>query len=375
MASYNLHSIGMRIAAYAGSGSLNNSTHPLDASTDAIEFIYQMPEAATITTVGFLYGFRTGTPPTYRASIQSVNTSGRASGTILGGGTPASKTFTPPANGSWDGTWQEVTLDNSIALTRGQFVAVVIDYSSGTVNGSNNGEFAHGLVSNGSVTPWAFPFAVTVNAGAGTKQNSRVPVFSLKSASKSYGYPGLTLRSDAYSSDSTPDERALRFLLAAGWGDTFQVVGVRFLCRAAAAAKSVLISLYTGTTTLQAVTWDCDATGSTPAGSDRLVTEIYFDESSLTTLNYNTEYRIGFAPQETSANFALAAIRVNAAGDATAYPGSSAFYMSTRSDAGAWSDVTTDLPLVELILADSTEPAGGGGGLLINPGQGGGMGA
>ena len=54
-----------------------------------------MPEADTLTTGCFLYGLRTGTPPTYRAALEAVGTDGTPDGTALGGGSPASVTFTP----------------------------------------------------------------------------------------------------------------------------------------------------------------------------------------------------------------------------------------------------------------------------------------
>src|SRR5438105_4685448 len=82
----------------------------LDQTTDQIEYIFQAAEAITITRLGFRYGTRTGTPPTYQVSLQGVDGTGVPDGTVKGGGSPASATFTPPADATWDATWRWVTL-------------------------------------------------------------------------------------------------------------------------------------------------------------------------------------------------------------------------------------------------------------------------
>src|SRR5690349_18160435 len=81
------------------------------ASIDRIAHVLQLP-ADTWTHVGFRYGARTGTPVQHKTGLQTPDASGNPDGTYLGGGSPASGTFTPPADATWDGTWQWVALAN-----------------------------------------------------------------------------------------------------------------------------------------------------------------------------------------------------------------------------------------------------------------------
>jgi hypothetical protein len=140
------------IANGGGSVSFTNFTINSSAGTaDIVVWCFQADTTDAITDLGFRYGARTGTPPTYRISLQGASTSGIGpDGTVLGGGSPASQTFTPPADTSINGLWQWKTLANSYTPTRGQFLCSVIEYSSGTIDGSNNSSFtkeAAGLLS------------------------------------------------------------------------------------------------------------------------------------------------------------------------------------------------------------------------------------
>lgn len=336
----------------------------LDQTTDQWESILQQRVADTITHVGFRYSLRTGTPPAYKASIQGVNTSGNPDGTILGGGTPASHVFTPPADTTWDATWQWIALDNSIALTRGQFISIVVAYSSGTVDGSNFSTLNNAM--SGLQARAGFPYFISNNAGARTR-SALWPIVAMKSASAVYGFPIQTFTQTLFSSDSTPDEYALSFSLPAGSCTSYQVAGVRFWTQVAA-GKSLIVNLYTGTTVLQTVTLDSDDF-SVNASADRSM-EVWFTDSSLTTLSPGTTYRVGLQPQQTTSNTTVMTLDCAAAADLGAYPGGTAWALSTRTDAGAWTDVATSRPMVELILTDLTATAGGGG-MLVHPGMSG----
>src|SRR5262245_6559267 len=103
-------------------------TLALNQSTDTMEFIWDSYDnGLVISRLGFRYGTRTGTPPTYRISLQGVDGSGLPDGTIKGGGSPASATFTPPADTSWNSTWQWINLSNTYTTAnRGEKLATVI---------------------------------------------------------------------------------------------------------------------------------------------------------------------------------------------------------------------------------------------------------
>lgn len=352
---------------------INVGSFLMDQTTDQTEWIVQASAAVTITRLGFSYGLRTGTPPTFKISLQGVDlTTGVPDGTIKGGGTPASATFTPPADTSWNATWQWITLDNAFTVARGDYFAIVIAYSAGTVDASNNSTF--GTISNnaGAVK---FPYAIHNNAGTRTKQSAS-PVYGYGSSTVAYGVPIQTgYNGPAYNSGSTPDEYALRFKLDAGWSNTFQIGGVRvvFTSVASTTYKAVLYGSatadptnLTSTNVLQDVTVDSDLVRAT-AGSDY---RIYFDETTLATLYYGNTYRLAIQPQG-AVNVTMFGFTAKTTTELDAFPGGAEFYLSTRTDLGAWTDTPLTRPLVDLLLFDITKPAAAG--LLVHPGLVGGM--
>jgi hypothetical protein len=332
-----------------------------DGATDRIEWIVQAPEAVTITYACFRYDLRTGTPPTYKISIQGVNNSGDADGTIKGGASPASKEFTPPTDGTWDNTVQCKELLFPYTTTRGEFFAIVITYVSGTIDASNNSAFTP-TFSNMPGPVASLPYAIQVDAGTPTRQ-SHAPVYGYQSATgTSYGFPLLSSTSTTFSLDSNPDEYALRFVLDAGNCATFKVVGVEAGITGPAANKQVLVQLYEGTTVLQNVQWDTDH--NRIAGGN-LGLRLYFDEATLSTLACGTVYRIGFQPMDSATSLAIRVLNFATHGDLGALPGGINWYLSTRVNTGSWDDTTTSRPLIAPIIEDVTKPTGGGGGPRI----------
>jgi len=326
----------------------------MDQTTDQTEYIFQSPAAIAITKLGFRYGLRTGTPPTFKISLQGVDAAGDPNGTIQGGGSPASATFTPPADATWDGTWRWITLDNSFTTARGAFYAIVVAYDSGTIDGSNNSSFTTDVTSVTTTSGHQRGYAIQNNAGVRARRGNQI-VFGYQSAGATYGFPMLASNNVAFGSGSTPDEYALRFLLPAGWGNTFRVVGVRWRGDPPL-ANDYVINLYEGVTVLQSVTIDKDYSTAPAGGTDRNW-EYYFDEVTLSILNFGTEYRLGLQ-SGLSDSLSVRTLVVSVAGEASAFVGGTNFYLSTRTDAGSWTDVQTERPLMELVLADWTVPAG-----------------
>lgn len=336
---------------------LGGGTFALNGTTDAVEFIFQAVAAATITRLGFRVGTRTGTPPTYRISLQGVNASGNPDGTIKGGGTPASATFTPPASTAWNNSWQWVTLDNAYTCARGEYLAIVIDYSSGTIDGSNNITFATHCDSTSVFA--LFPFAIQNDAGVRTRRTGQ-PYFGYGSASKAYGN---VYRSGGNNSISSAGEVAAKFTLPADWGDTFQVLGAHVLCAPISAGKTISMTLYEGggaanTTVMQSVDWDTDFTSTTATG----ILTLYFDEATLSTLTFGSAYRLSFRTSDANIQL-ISAVTVNSAADWDASALGRQFSLSTRSG-GNWTDNALNRLLVNLILADWTKPAGAGARLV-----------
>lgn len=336
------------------------ATFTIDASNEVIEIIFQADEDATITRLGVNVSAVT-TPPTMRISLQSVNAStGRASGTVLGATNNALKTFTPAAGWTWH------TLDETVSVTRGGYYAWVVEYSSGTIGASNLSTYNYAYTNQGQLPD--FPLAWTAPGGVGSRTANAIPCWGYGSASKAYGLPSSSVGTITLDSATTPDEVGVVFTVPGASG-TMTVRGARVFHTSGASGRTLLMSLYTGTTSLQSVTLDTDIQG---APGVKRMRDMIFDESSLTALTMGSQYRLSFTPNDTSADIVLQYIDVSSNDDLAAWPGGTGFYMAGRTDAGAWSDTTTRrLISVELIIDDIT--GSGAGGLMTHPGMSGGM--
>lgn len=342
----------------------------IDATTDTCYWVFQMPEDAQITTLLINYLSSAGTPVQHRVSIQGVNvTNGRNDGTATAAAswTPtggAGVIALPITHNGAGGTL------SSINLSRGAFYSLVIEpcqnatapcSGAATPNGSNNSLFGIGTTTGQGGTVQGFPYAVINNAGTHSKQ-SRWPIFGLRSATKTYGNPLVSVTANGISSG---DDQAISFNLPSGACSTFKVAGARFSALSPAAGQNVNIVLYSGTTVLQSTTWDTDLVRlATTTGQ---IFEVFFDDPP-STLNCGTTYRLGVTPIS-AATVGLNLINLPAAGDRTAYPGGTNFGWSTRTGCGgpcdatatAWTDDNTKRPLVELVLEDITGAGAVGG--------------
>lgn len=332
----------------------------LNQSTDAAEFIFQVPEAVTITKIGMRQSSITGTPPDYKLSLQGVDASGNPDGTIKGGGSPASVTITPGAGDTGAFAWK--TLDNSYAASRGEFLAIVFAYTgSKTIDSSNRVSWSLNV---GTLERNNFPYATFNDNGSRTRYETSI--FGYASASKAYGFPAKDCSTLAYNSGSSPNEYAMAFNIPTTFCATYTVVGVRFPILPGA-STTLDAKLYSGTgagdtTVLQSVTFDSDVV---QAAATMKVVELYFDESTLSTLNAGSGYRLSIVPGSAT-NQTLVYVDVSAVADWDAMPYGQQVWTSTRAG-GNWTDVTTRRLVMELILADVTQAAGGGGGPLVGP--------
>jgi hypothetical protein len=101
----------------------------LDADGEKYSSIVTVWTAGTITKVHFYTGTVT-TGDTMKVSLQSLDASGNPSGTILATSTGNKAYGTVVVDNADDSAWKEVTLTESVALTVGQQVAIVIEYNS-----------------------------------------------------------------------------------------------------------------------------------------------------------------------------------------------------------------------------------------------------
>lgn len=333
----------------------------LDANNDGWGHAFRARSADAITHLGFRYGARTGTPPEYSIRLESVDGSGMPDGADVGGGAPTAKTFTPPADATWDGTWRWVQLTNAFTPSRGQLFASTIRYSSGTVDGSNNSSFTTAL--SGFKSARGFPYANTLTAGTWAITNNGV-CFGYRTASGRYGYISTGLY--ATTTSTSGNRSAMHFTLPSGWGATYQLAFPAMYCRCGATGTSCKIGLWAGDgSVLQEITVDADTIDGPNTWRSQ---EFFFDEATLATLDFGTKYYLG-VESVSSSTVGIRGWQLAEAEDRSAFPNGVNRGLATWNGS-AWTEDNTVMPICELGLADITEPSAGGG-LIVNPGMGG----
>jgi hypothetical protein len=158
--------------------------------------------------------------------------------------------------------------------------------------------------------------------------------------------PLLALVSTAFNNGSTPDERALRFQMPM----QCTVDGCWF--RADFDGDCDIVLYDASDTVLATATMDASARPAT-AGANAW---FRFDPVVLTA---GVTYRLAVRPS-TGTSLTLYSFTVDSNGlFAAAVPGSTQWYQSTRTDAGAWTDTDTARPWCGLHIAEVEQGASG----------------
>jgi hypothetical protein len=324
-----------------GSQTASINSFLLNQTTDQVEVIFAADDPGAITKLGVRQTTLTGVAPVFRVSLQGVDASGNPDGSIKAAGS-AFADYTPTAGNN--NTFQWLTLGASYTAARGELLAFVIAYQSGTIDGSNNCSF--GVSLNGTATT-GFPYATQNDAGVRSRQGAP-PLFGYATAARAYGSPIQTGATINVNSGSSPDEVGILFTVPAGWTGTYQVLGA-VIQQTWPAAHVLRMTLYgtDGTTVLQQVDRDTDAA---EAAGVRLA-EVTFDEATLAILTAGSTYRLAFAPQDATSH-QHSYFEAATASDWDAVAGGQSFSWTERTDAGAWTDRATRKIFAELILAD-----------------------
>jgi hypothetical protein len=337
--------------------------------TTATEFntYFIIPEAATITTVGWRQNGLTGAPGTLRVGLQGVSaTTGLNDGTWLGGATNFVD-YTGWSTGN-NGAFVTHTLPTSVTTTRGQFIALVLRSQAGTWDASNRVQISR-FVSMGGTSGTGRYFSPPYSSAAGTidATANNDEIFLLRSSTKTYGNPFVSSNAVAATNTSNPDEMGLAFTMPSSGFSTYEIIGCRFNLGVTTAGGTFDVTLYNNTTVLQQITIDTDQLARSATGPS----EYYFDEATLSTLNSGTEYILGLKATST-VNGNMYYLTFPTANDITAYSNQSIRYCE-RQTTGAWSFTNdTRLPIIT-VLVRTTAFTGGSGGLLVHPGMVGGM--
>jgi hypothetical protein len=352
--------VGMPIPGTSTSATTLPSYSSLSCTSATIKlgWIVCLKTTDPITRLGLRYNSRTGTPPRYRISLQGV-VDGLPDGTVLGGASPCSATFTPPADTTWNATLQWITLDHAYTPAGyGEYVAIVIEYSSGTVNGSNYSSIGYASALGPIANEFPYPVADAGGGGGWAPAASSLrAVYAYGTATTVYGNPMANTVATAFASDSTPDEYGLSFILPTWLCYRATVRGVRWhLGKTELSARNLTMTLYDGTTPLQTVTRSSTAVRATATAGCRTM-EMTFTDAVLATLTAGTRYYVALTTNGVgSPTLAVLCLQTTAAGDMDAYAMGQDWQLCTRVDAGAWTLVPTSRPMAELILETMTPP-------------------
>lgn len=345
------------LRAGAIGSTLTRQNLTFDSTTDRVAFIGSMPVADTLDKVYFRTGTVT-TGTTVEVRIESLS-NGRPSGSLIAAGASVTVEIAD-AN---DNAWKTAAIGTPPTLAAGAEFAVVIKYSSGS---TPNLQFTaaeaelHGLYGHSP--------ACLQDTGAGTWANAAGQWNWIIEGGSSgvLHLPGLlpadgsgTLQ--AFNSGSSPDEYALKFVAPF----KARCVGLSAALFNIAAGADFTLSLWPASSSV-----DGDALGQAARDGDLALSTTQDGYVSAffapVTLVAGTTYYAGIRAD--TANNLSAGLLPAPSGITNAmrgFPlGANTAHLSTRAwsagSAGAWTDTTTTLPLISLLLDQLDDGAGGG---------------
>lgn len=333
-------------SAWAGLPNLFGTVLITDAANEEVGFVFRAPKSGNIRKVHFQVHTVTSAPTSnHTVSIQTVDlTTGLNSGTIVGGGSPASVTALLDTPG-----WKTLTLTNDAAVTIGTPYAIVV--KAPATNFGNIG-LTHFPDEGGD-----YPYTLV----AGAKGSSATSgVFSVEYSDGTFEViPGIwpisVVNTRTFNSSSNPNRRALRFK----WPGPTRLIGCRIVIDADGDFDIVFYGSDGATaTTLLSVDKDIRA------GSAATMQHLRFD--TYATIQANTFYRLALVPG--ASNISIYDADVASAAILDAMPGGQNFHLSTAdgppANEAAWTQTLTNRPFIYPIF-DQIDDGTGGGGVVI----------
>lgn len=329
----------------------DESVYVIDASGEKAALILRCPRDGVLDRFDAHVAVVTNSPDNgLRFSFQGVNlTTGQPDGTILGATANASVTYAHPVATGWKST----NFTESVTVTRGQLIACVVDIPTFTAGDSVT------LRATGPHNS-LLPYGVSATS---TKQRNLLLALGLH-YTDGYAFISPTLSgandivaSPALTTGTTPDEYALAFSLPF----PFKLNVAQLLLTVEAGADfDVVLYDADGVTPLSTQAHDGDVTAGTQALN---VTSFLASE---VTLLANTIYRLALRPSTGSFNISVVYAAFASLALMETKSGGSAFFSSTRTNAGAWTDYnsgTFRCPFYTLNVSavDDGVSAGGGG--------------
>jgi hypothetical protein len=321
----------------------NTNSYALNDSDDAVGGVFQAPSADDITHAIYHITTKTGSPPNYKAVLYGVDSSGVPD---TGSGALASVTLTGT---DLDTGWHRVAFDSGgyTSVVKATLYAVVIEPDGTTPDTSNyiapirydnNHESSLPFVvhyTSSWVRTGKYPSGIAVENTAGD-------VFP----------GGWIIGTEA--ATSAGDYVAAKENLTADLGTSFTVAGFITVTgtNATTTLETKLMDDSSGATIHQNYDHDMDATYDTVL--DRPII-IYFDEATLTTLNFGDVHYCGWSRSSGSQDRMAFAQFDSADRKQNPYMGEiDRTHKGEQSPPGAWSDTSTRAGYLAYILEDVT---------------------
>jgi hypothetical protein len=330
-----------------GTISINNQV--LSSSSHKIAYPFIADDVdGTINALGVRMGAITGSSPTYQIELQGLDSTGLPDGVAV---TNSGATFNPTSLSYGAGSFNWVSITGA-TLTRGNVYALVVRYSSGTVDASNNASFLLNTSNIGPGESFGNPYVLTDTGSGWTKSTtpSTAPAFGYRSSTSTYGLP---YQGGGAPTITTNGNRITsKFSIDANFASTVSVRGILLVSTSVAASGTYKVGIWNAAGTEIASSGSQDTDHQASTGKH----EILAPFTSSAVLTAGTTYYAGIERVST-ATLTPRTMQFSANRDLETQPfGSSC----VRSDwnGSAWSDTTTEiLPLI-LLLDGWSIPAG-----------------
>lgn len=294
--------------------------------------VFQVPSGNSLSKVGF-FVVSCSANATVDVRIETVGADGNPTGTLVSAGANVNHNITTAMTNAW----QEVTLGTAAAVTPGQLIAVVV---SNTVSA---GTFIVGTPAN-ATGQFQMPYCDVFTASwSKTTANTLLSAVQIDGAWANVPaiIPATALTQAAFGSTSSPDERGNKITLPFA----ARAVGIWALNAYTNTSSAFNYKVYDPDgVALVDEAWDADYRSSLNSNGR---TTFYFD--SPVTLARNQPYRISIVPSSTN-TVSLSRITVNASEYMNAMDLGSNCIETTRTDAGAWTDIDTSRLLMGWVL-------------------------
>lgn len=321
----------------------------IDASGEYDAYIFEAREDMVVDRVGFKPNAATGSP-TAELRIETVS-AGVPSGTLWnaagGGSTGTTGTLSTSS-------MNVTTLAAAATISKRQIFAVVIKYATGTSFVTT--AMSRGGLNDGVTT---MPYKVTnVTGSAVASVVNSIPLILGSSSTNFYRlpacYPITAVGTINPASNGVERAVCLRFQLPF----KCRIIGARALVTSVGTTEDFSMGIYTDAGSEVSSSMTTFAAASYyPAGGASI--EALFDNSVTPTIN--TWYRLVYQPDTTLActiNYAT----LEDANHAKAIMRGLNAQTGTRDSGGAWTDVSTRIPMMDLIIDQLDDGAGSGGG-------------